>query len=152
MLRPHRAPQPRRSESCSARGRGGSALRRPGCLLPTGSFSSSSGVSDLPASLRQVQGKIKSRALPHRAFRPDTAPVPTNDAFDGGQADARALEFLVGMKALESPEELAGVSHVEARSVVSYEIGRCAVLSVDPELDPGPGALAGKFPRVPEQV
>jgi hypothetical protein len=47
------------------------------------------------------EGKIKGRAFVHFAFGPRTSAMARNDASDDREADARAVEFLRGMQALE---------------------------------------------------
>jgi len=44
-----------------------------------------------------------------------------HDARDGGQADARALELLRLVQALEGGEQPVGVLHVEADAVVPHK-------------------------------
>jgi hypothetical protein len=53
--------------------------------------------------------------------------VAAHEAQHGGQADPVTVELGVGVHALERPEELAGVAHVEADAVVALEEGALAV-------------------------
>jgi hypothetical protein len=61
--------------------------------------------------------------------------VPLDDAADGGQADAGAFEFVVPVQALEHPEQLAGIAHVEADAVVPNEDVLRALGDADADLD-----------------
>src|SRR6266581_2626561 len=69
-----------------------------------------------------------------------------------GEADARALEFLGPVQPLEHPEELAGVFHVEPRSVVLDVELQPAVLPAAPDPDLRHIAGPGIFDRVRQQV
>ena len=76
---------------------------------------------------RVWDGKVKSRAAVHRAFRPGPAAVPVNDALDIGQPDARALELVLAVQALKHAEQFVGISRIETRAVVANEDHRFAV-------------------------
>src|SRR5512147_1382495 len=65
------------------------------------------------------EGEADGRALPHRAFRPDAATMAVDDSGHDGEADARSVELLGRVQALEGREEPVGVSHVEAGAVVA---------------------------------
>ena len=75
-----------------------------------------------------------------------------DDASDGREAHAGALEIDRGVQPLEHTEQLIDVLHVEAGPIVPNRVHRLAVLGVPAELDPGPRLLGGILPAVPEQV
>src|SRR5207244_1175105 len=58
---------------------------------------------------------------------PDGSTVPLNDALDRGQADPRPGKFALAVEAAERPEQLLGVLHVEAGSVIPHEVNHVAV-------------------------
>src|SRR5882724_13287645 len=72
------------------------------------------------AGEREVEG----RALINLAVRPDVAAVATHDALDGCEAYAGSLEFPHRVQSLEHAEQLGGIGHVEADSVVAHEVDR----------------------------
>ena len=76
--------------------------------------------------------------------------VTADDAGDGGEADAGALEVLVAVQAVEGVEELVRVVHVEARAVVADEEG--LLLRVPAEVDDGRVYLGGELDGVAEEV
>src|SRR5271154_3034054 len=85
-------------------------------------------------------------------FSPDFASVFSNDSLHGGQADARALEILLSMKALEGSKKFIGVLRVEPHSIVADK--NCGHFSrvVGADLNHSGLAAPGKFQRVTEQI
>src|SRR5829696_2480940 len=79
-----------------------------------------------------------------------------DDALDGGEPYAGALELLRAVQPLEGAEELVGVGHLEARPVVAHVVDRdaapAAELLLHPELYAGLGLLRGELPGVADQV
>src|SRR4026209_2045173 len=67
-------------------------------------------------------GKEKCCALIYRAPRPDAPAVPVNDALHRCEPNACAWKFRHRMKALESPEQLTCIGHIEACAVITDEI------------------------------
>src|SRR2546426_9687670 len=78
--------------------------------------------------------------------------VPGDDAPDGGETDAGALEVGSGMQSLEYAEQLIRILHVEAGAVVPDHEGPAAVRFDRGELDPRLRLLRGVLPAVPEQI
>jgi len=58
--------------------------------------------------------------------------VPLNDAMHGYQADSGSGKFAIAVKALKDTEQLTGMLHVEARSIVSEEQNPLRVRVPDP--------------------
>jgi hypothetical protein len=56
------------------------------------------------------------------------------------------------VQALKGSEELAGVCHVEAGTIIAHEIRHLPVHLRDAKFNPCVGVLAGVLPRVAEQV
>ena len=75
-----------------------------------------------------------------------------NDTQDSGEADARAFELFAAVETLERAEQLAGVSHVESRTVVADEIDCLATLLFLPESDLRLVALRSELPSVAQKV
>src|SRR5207248_11524477 len=98
------------------------------------------------------QSEVERRSLIDGAFRPDAAAVPGDDASDGGETDAGALEVGSGMQSLEHAEQLIRVLHVEAGAVVPDHEGPAAVRFDRGELDPRLRLFRGVLPAVPQQV
>jgi hypothetical protein len=78
--------------------------------------------SDLPES------KVEGCAFARFAFRPYASAVAMNDALHGGEADSKAPEFLVGMKAMERQEHHLGAGGIKADTVIADEEDGAAVL------------------------
>src|SRR5882672_658673 len=74
----------------------------------------------------RLQGEIEDRAFVGPGLGPDAAAVAYDDALYAGEADARALELLRRVKALEYAEEPVRLAHVEARAVVLHVVDRRA--------------------------
>ena len=102
--------------------------------------------------------RVKRNSAPW--FRRDSAQiraaVPLDDAADGRQADAGALELVVPVQALEHAEQLARIAHVEADAVVADEDVLLAVRVADADLDhrvrPRPRVLHGVVDQVREHL
>src|SRR5712692_912644 len=105
-----------------------------------------------PAGSGPSQSEVERRSLIDGAFGPDPAAVPVDDAPDGGQTDAGALEVSSGMQSLEYPEQLIRILHVEAGAVVPDHEGPAAVRFDRGELDPRLRLLRGVLPAVPQQI
>ena len=63
--------------------------------------------------------KEEGRANSRFCFRPYLTAMSANDALDDGEPDPQPLVLLAGMKTLEGGEQLPGMGHVEAGSVVA---------------------------------
>src|SRR2546428_11742137 len=75
--------------------------------------------------------------------------MPVDDPLYVRQADSRALELVGAMKTLEDAEQLRGVCHLEADTVVAHEDYDLAIrLLGHTDLDP----RAGGFPRILHRV
>src|SRR5256885_4895750 len=85
-------------------------------------------------------------------FGPDAPAVPVHDALHGRKPDAGSRVFGRGMQALKRAEELVGVGHVEARSVVADEEGRAAAILQGADFDVRLRRLRGELPRVSNEV
>jgi hypothetical protein len=53
--------------------------------------------------------------------------VPTNDALEIGQANARALKLVVIVEALEDAEQFLGIVRIETGAVCRPRVGLTAV-------------------------
>lgn len=98
------------------------------------------------------QGEVKACPFAHFALGPDAAAVAVHDPLNGRKANPGPLEFALGVKPLKDAEELRGVGHVEARTVVADEIGSVASLLGGPELDAGERLVSRELPRVAQQI
>src|SRR5216117_2490007 len=85
-------------------------------------------------------------------FGPDAPAVPVHDALHGREPDAGSGIFGCGMQPLERAEELVGIRHVEARSVVADEKGPAPAILQGADFDAWPGRLRGELPGVPDEV
>src|SRR5262249_40123262 len=97
--------------------------------------------------------EIEGRALIDRAFRADMPTVPVNDALNGRQTDAGAVELLGPMQALKHPEQLVRVAHVESCAVVpdeDFDLVAPAFGAADRDLGPVP--MPRELDRVRDQV
>src|SRR6267378_7567432 len=74
------------------------------------------------------QREEEHRSLADFRFGPDASPMPVHDALNGRQPDAGAGVLACGMQALKRAEELVGIGHLEARSVVADEKCRAPVI------------------------
>src|SRR5467141_2207467 len=88
-----------------------------------------------PAGSGPSQGEVERRSLIDHALGPDPAAVPVDDASDGGEADAGALEVGSGMQSLEHAEQLVRVLHVEAGAVIPDHEGLAPVRVGGSEFD-----------------
>src|SRR5258708_5811609 len=104
------------------------------------------------SSLGMVKGERESRAAADGAFRPNPAPVPGEDALDGGQADAVALELVRVVQPLERLEQFVRVGGIETGAVVADEVNRPAALLPGAEFDSRRGVPLRVLEGVAEQV
>jgi len=79
---------------------------------------------------------------------PDATVMATDDAGDGGEADA--FEVLVTVEAVEGVEEFVGVVHVEAGTVVADEPDFLGGIPAD--VDDGVGFFGGELDGVAHKV
>src|SRR4051812_36781587 len=93
--------------SVSSRSRGLSSTRSMGRSSGTESSLSGNG-----------QGEGKRGPLVHLAFGADLSGMPFDDSPHQGKPDARAFEVLDALQALENPEKLSVVGHVETDAIV----------------------------------
>ena len=68
------------------------------------------------------EGEEECRTFTWLRFRPDNPSMPVDNTLDGCQPDAMTGEFSVSVQPLECTKELAGVSHIEAHTVVADKI------------------------------
>src|SRR5262249_17799367 len=97
--------------------------------------------------------EIESRAAIQLSFSPHSASVTVDDALNGREAYAGALEFLGTVETLEYAEQLAHISHVEPDPVVldaNHDLARCVFHGSD--LDLGPSPRARELHRVGDEV
>src|SRR2546430_13375026 len=85
--------------------------------------------------LKVREREVKGRSLFNRAFSPDAASMPIDDALNSRQANACALEFSGSVEALERAKQLVGVSYVEASAVIADEKDRLTISLLTPEID-----------------
>src|SRR5258708_16181711 len=85
-------------------------------------------------------------------FLPDAASVAMDDALDQGQPDARALEFILTVQALEDAKELVGIVGIEPDAIVLYVICVFRPVGADADLNAGRLPVPGEFDRVGEKV
>src|SRR5205085_1776020 len=109
-------------------------------------------LTQLPNSLLFPQREIKRRSAVHAAFGPDLASVALDDLARRRQSNSCAFEFLRGMQTLEHAEELVGISHIKAGAVVGHKIYRRRAPTLHSKFNLRCRLLAGKFPRIPDQV
>ena len=103
--------------------------------------------------LRLLQLDKKRRALAQFPIRPHSAAEAFHYPAHRRQADAGALEFRVGMQALEHAEQLADVAHVEAGAVVAHaQDHRAGVGGACADFDDGLLDLGGELDGIGEQV
>src|SRR5437588_2954135 len=102
--------------------------------------------------LKVREREVKGRSLFNRAFSPDAASMPIDDALNSRQANSCALEFIGSVKALERAEQLVGKSHLETSAIIADEKDCLTVSWLTPEIDLGCFALRGKFPGVAQQI
>src|SRR5581483_2915052 len=105
----------------------------------------------LSSSLRR-QREIEDGAAVDHSLGPHAPSVPLHDPLDDREADAGAFELLGAVEALEDPEELARVPHVETRPVVLDEVDRLALPATAADLDHRLGAPARELPGVADEV
>src|SRR5205814_2803538 len=123
------------SQLCFLRA-GGRASRHLGCPRPAGSRS--------PRSLGLlIEGEGDRGPSTDRSLGPDSPSVPLDDALHGGETDASPLELSACVQPLEYAEELVGVGHIEARTVVADEKYPPTVFLSGIDLDARHRALAG---------
>src|SRR6266545_8046723 len=97
--------------------------------------------------------KVETGPFAHPSLCPDPAAVAPDDPPDRGEADPRAWELGVAVKAFEDVEELPRVGHVEARPVVADEVDALPVLVPVAEFDARPAAFGGgELPGVAQEV
>src|SRR5580692_3222411 len=95
---------------------------------------------------------MKSRTLIHFPLSPHSASMLLHDALHRGQTDSGPFEVLGAMQALEDPEQLVDVLHVETDAIVpdrEYELPIAL-----PVADPNDGRSAGpgKLERIRQQI
>src|SRR5436305_8528922 len=83
--------------------------------------------------LKVREREVEGRSPINRAFSPDAASVPIDDALNSRQPDACALEFIGSVEALERAEQLVGKSHVEASAVIADEKDCSTISLLTPE-------------------
>src|SRR5262249_20711597 len=98
------------------------------------------------------QGEMEGGAFALRCVGPDAAAVAGDDAMGDREADARALELICIVEALESTEELLRALDRKARAIVAHEIDALAVFVTHADLDHGIFSLARELPGVLEKL
>ena len=95
---------------------------------------------------------MKGGPFSHRPFGPDSAAVAMDNPLHRSQADTSTGELRGFVEALEGAEKFIGIDHIEAGTVVPYEVGFLTVVLVHAELDFSPRVFTGKFPGITQQV
>src|SRR5258708_1059090 len=85
-------------------------------------------------------------------FLPDAASVAMDDALDQGLPDARALEFILTVQALEDAKELVRIFGIEPDAIVLYVICVFRPVGADTDFNAGRLPAPGEFDRVGEKV
>src|SRR5881397_4254907 len=96
------------------------------------------------------QGEVEGGSPIDGSLGPDPAAVPGDDAPHRRETDAGALEFGRGVQALEHPEQLVGVPHVEAGPVVADQERPASVLFDRSKFDLWLRPFGGVLPAVAE--
>src|SRR5947209_2305430 len=102
--------------------------------------------------LKVREREVEGRSPINRAFSPDAASVPIDDALNSRQANACALEFICGVQALERAEQLVGKRHLEASAIVADEKDCLTVSLLTREIDLCAFSLRGELPGVAQQI
>src|SRR5882724_4806668 len=121
------------------------ARHRHRCLPPAGS------VAPRPSSSAS-QREIECSALIDGRFNPDSAAVARDNSLHNRQADSGAFKLRILVQSLKRCEELIGVRHIEAGSVVTHVVNSFAFLVFLAELDAGVGLPCCVLPRISEEV
>src|SRR5687768_16360402 len=95
-----------------------------------------------------LKGKEKCCSHVNRTFCPDTSAMPVDDALDSGKPNTGARIIGRAMEALESSEQLIGISHIESSAIIADEIGWFPSFILDANLDIGVLSLGCEFPGV----
>jgi hypothetical protein len=98
------------------------------------------------------QGEIKCRACIEFGFRPDTSPVPVDDALDQGQAHTGSFKFIVAVQPLEDAKKFVGVSRIEPDAVVLDVKGVVFRIALSADFNHGGLPVPGEFDRVGEEI
>src|SRR5690625_868174 len=99
-----------------------------------------------------AQGEEQGSAFARCAVGPHPAAMPVNHALNGGQANACARELRLVVEASKVREQLLGMLHVEARTVVPDEEHPFTILLPDAEHHAGVVAQGGVLPGVLQHV
>jgi len=75
-----------------------------------------------------------------------------NNALYCGQSNSRSFELILKVKSLKNPEELVGILHVKADSVVPHEVHVWTIFSPMANFDDGFFPLAGKLESIGKQI
>ena len=99
------------------------------------------------------QSKVKCRPFIYFTLGPGPAAQSANDPAHVGQAHPVALEFLIGMEALEKAKKLARVLHLKTDSVIPNENNVAAGGSATAaHFDFGNAPLIGVFESIGQKV
>src|SRR5690606_22609315 len=97
------------------------------------------------------QGEVEAGSRAALGFGPDPPAVTTDDALDGGQADAGAVELVRTVQAAEYLAQVVSHAHVEAGSILGLTIDRHAFDQLPVEIDTPLLAPRPKLPGVAYQ-
>src|SRR5947209_7609961 len=106
----------------------------------------------VPISISVRQREIENRSFSGLPFAPGLPSVPMHNPLHRCQADAMAFILMGRMQTLERSEQLVGVLHVEAHSVVPHEKRRFAPRRSAAKFNSRRVMLARKLPRISEQI
>ena len=80
------------------------------------------------------------------------SPVLAENALDGGQSNSRAFKIFQAVEPLKDAEQLIGILHAKADTVVTDVDHRLAIHCPLPHLDKGALAGAGEFDGIQQKV
>src|SRR5437660_12739144 len=106
----------------------------------------------LERSCSSGQCEIERRAFARFALGPHAAAMTEHHALHDGESHASARELSRAMQALELPEQLAVISHVEAGAVVLHVVDVPRILADAAQLDRGDFPRSGELDRVGKQI
>src|SRR5258708_21063951 len=99
-----------------------------------------------------ARGEMEVGTVVCWAWALEAPAMPLNDSLHSRQADARPLEFVVAMQALENAEQFVVVIRVEACPVISDEKGLLSITLQTANFNAGDFSPARKLKRISQQV
>ena len=105
-----------------------------------------------PGSQFATELEVKTAAMALQTVRPDATGVAIDDTLHGCQADAGTDEFILVVQALEGPEQLVRIGHIETYAVIAYVEAAFAMLQFGPYANVGNSFLGCELPRVADKI